>query len=131
MVFGDKVFDPNRASAGGQLVERSVAFAQGNDLLLVGKMGQQLSESPDAALIEGQQGLPAPSPEGFEGGCGEGSRTPTVARIPSRIYDFEQVGTGGAAKPMAGVVGSKTADNASQFRYLHWLGGSQIRHSVY
>jgi len=131
LVFGEKIFDPDGTSAGGQLVEGSVALVQGNDLLLVGKMGQQFSESPDTALIEGQQGFPAPSPEGFECGGGEGSRTPTVTGIPSRIYDFEQVGTGGAAKPMARVVGSKTAGNATQFRYLHWLGGSQIRHPVY
>jgi len=49
-VFGEKIFDPDGTSAGGQLVEGSVAFVQGNDLLLVGKMGQQFSESPDAAL---------------------------------------------------------------------------------
>src|SRR6516225_4096911 len=94
-------------------------------------MGQQFSEPPDTALIHGYEGLPPGAPESFECGCREGSCPLTVTSIPARVDDFEQVGAGGAAKLMARVVGSKTAGDAAKFRYLHRLGGSQVRHSVY
>ena len=45
---------PASFGAAGQLVERGVAFAEGDDVLEVVDDGQQVAEAPDAGLIDRQ-----------------------------------------------------------------------------
>ena len=57
---------PADFGAAGEIVERGVAFAEGDDALEVVDDGEEIAEAPDAGLVDGQGGGAALLPEPAE-----------------------------------------------------------------
>ena len=73
-MLGEEPVDAGDFGAAGQLVERGVALAEGDDVVEVVDDGEQVAEAPDAALIDGHGGGAALLPEPAEG-AGVGQAT--------------------------------------------------------
>ena len=71
LMLGEEPVEAGGGGAAGQLVERGVALAEGDDVVGLDD-GEQVAEAPDAALVDGQGGGAALLPEPAEGaGIGE------------------------------------------------------------
>ena len=110
-MLGLEMIDARELGATWQLVKRSVAFAQGNRVLL-GSLGEKFSKAPDTALVERLKKSLAVKPESFEGD-----------RIGAafRENEFQQIATTGAAEVLGGGSGRGAAGDAAE------LGGSGSR----
>src|SRR5208283_1976864 len=87
-------------------IERSIAFAQGNDVSLVGRRvrrGEQIAEAPDAAEISRALREAALGPYGLQ------SLRAGLSLFPSRVSDLEQIAAVSAAKILAGGVAEVAA----------------------
>ena len=65
-MFGEEARHAGDAGALRQFVERSVAFAQRDGLVVALERGQQFAETPDAAEIDGGLREAALAPRGFQ-----------------------------------------------------------------
>jgi len=68
-MLGVKILDIGGAGAARQAVERRVAFAQGDGVLLeIGNVGKKFAEAPDSALVERMARGAAAEPKSLQGG---------------------------------------------------------------
>ncbi len=71
-MLGEEPVDAGDFGAAREIVERSVALAEGDDVVGVVDDGEQVAEAPDAGLVDGHGGGAALLPEPAEGtGVGE------------------------------------------------------------
>ena len=71
-MLGEEPVDAGGFGAARKVVERRVAFAEGDDVFEVVDDGEQIAEAPDAGLIDRHGGGAALLPEPAEGaGVGE------------------------------------------------------------
>jgi hypothetical protein len=105
-MLGLEMIDTCELGATWQIVERSVAFAQG-DRVLLGNLGEKFSKTPDTALVERLKKSFAVKPESFQGGR---------IRAQFRENEFQQVATTGAAEDLGGGNGGSAAGDAAEVR---------------
>ena len=71
-MLGKEPVEAERAGGTREIVERGVAFAEGDNFFEVVDDGEQIAEAPDAGLIDGHAGRAALLPEPAESaGVGE------------------------------------------------------------
>src|SRR5258706_13188086 len=103
-MLGLECVEADNAGAARELIERSVAFAQ-SDHVLLGILREKFAEAPDAALVERfEQGLTM-KPESFQRG-----RVVT----PFRQNEFQQVAATGAAEVLGSEGGRGAARDAAE-----------------
>ena len=98
---------PNSSAVRGsrKFIQRSVAFAQSDDVALGLGGGEKFAESPHAAEIERQVGRATLMPNGFQVGRAE------LSGSPRGVSDFKKIAALRAAKIQLGCVAERaTAD---------------------
>ena len=95
-MLGEELVDAEGLGGAGQVIERGVAFAQGDGVAKAIQNGQQLAETPDAGVVE-RLGRAAPlAPEPLERAGIGAVRSPTLA--PAGIFNLEKLAANGATE---------------------------------
>jgi len=92
-----------------QLKYGSIAFAEGNDIPPVLHRRQEVTKTPDAALVQSMKRLAAFEPKlaQFSGALG-------ITRLPGRIEHFQQFAAMDAAEVLLGTLKLRGASDAAQ-----------------
>jgi hypothetical protein len=107
-MFGKKLLDARALGAVRQLVNRRIAFTNGDDLLC-GDLGQDFAETPNAALVSWFKRLSPVAPQLLQG---MGAKRCGAAILPAWKNDFEKIAAMFAAKAIG--KGGPSATYAAQ-----------------
>jgi len=122
LMFGLECVHTCRASTTRKVIERSVAFLQGDRVVAGLEGGEKFAEAPDAADVGGGERGAAVTPELLECLGIDASRFIALGRLPTGVEDFEEVSAIWAAKVLICVVGNVAAVDATQAGDGSWGG---------
>src|SRR5579862_3387492 len=91
-MLGVELRQPGDAGAARHFIQRSISLAQRDDLLPVIETGQQLTETPNPAIVGGKSRSAALLPESLERG------SVWQIFVPAEVDDLQQISATGAAE---------------------------------
>ena len=116
MMLGEEARHACDAGALREFIERSVAFAQSDDLVAIVERGEQFAEAPDSTEIDGGLGEATFPPDRFQSCWIEGDF------FPVGINNFEQVAAVRAAEILSGAIAEIAAGDAAKTK-AGWTHG--------
>src|SRR5579864_7547336 len=108
-MLGEQMIHPRDACTTWKVVQRRVAFAEGNNVAGI-ESGQQFAKAPHTAGIERSGGSPPIPPQTLQSFSGKAGKT--------GIENFQKIAAVAAAKRLLRLIAYRTASDAAQVRGL-------------